>query len=491
MRCGCGELPNCTRAPWLHGVFAWLRYRARAERRLPVRPFHGTLADDPPPPVRTGPDHRPPAGGAIPTAPTPARARSSRSVRDRLTPASAGAVEALNAGDTGASTGARRPTAKRSCCVASTAAQPITVCGVRGPGGERPVLDGENATTRATMGHRVVATEPRGLIHVSWGAGDALGFAASPAHPACTSATPSTNMRSAPATAAPRPTGQRRRHLRRARRARRGERRGAGRQRQRIFVAWEIRGNAPRRPHRVLRALRQRHRQRDQRPPPQPYTEAVGMTIQFNRFAHARRPSGGNLLATAPPARGATTSSMARIDLVEAQESWPMVQALPEYRRSFVYATSSSRPEGPAIWCTTAATAVAMSTAADPPSPLPQGHAAFFPQHRCRAPTSPRAGAASCSTFHLQRVTRAKLVPRARRWARCRTCPDTRRAARPRARMAPHADPGATTPRHRRDFRLGKWLTNAANAPASRRGGHGSIAPAAMRWTQAWPCIPR
>lgn len=66
-----------------------------------------------------------------------------------------------------------------------TSAQPLVVCGVPGPNGELPVIDGENATTRATLGfrgdpaNRLIA-QSRGLIHVSWGQGDAWGF--KPAH---------------------------------------------------------------------------------------------------------------------------------------------------------------------------------------------------------------------------------------------------------------------------------------------------------------------
>lgn len=61
-----------------------------------------------------------------------------------------------------------------------TAEQPITVCGVAGPGGELPIIDGEDATTRPSMGYTGLGTQARGLIHV--GMGDADGWGYKPSH---------------------------------------------------------------------------------------------------------------------------------------------------------------------------------------------------------------------------------------------------------------------------------------------------------------------
>jgi parallel beta-helix repeat protein len=47
-----------------------------------------------------------------------------------------------------------------------TAEQPIRVCGVAGPNGELPILDGENATTRPTLDFPYEGHQPRGVIIV-------------------------------------------------------------------------------------------------------------------------------------------------------------------------------------------------------------------------------------------------------------------------------------------------------------------------------------
>ncbi|HRQ35950.1 MAG TPA: hypothetical protein PK361_10150 [Chiayiivirga sp.] len=273
--------------------------------------------------------------------------------------ASIGAVpwEALNAGDTVRIHWRATPYREKILLRRQgTASQPITVCGVRGPGGERPVLDGENATTRATMGYRVVATEPRGLIHVSWGTGDAWGF--KPRHLriqglhlrhafheyAFSASDGSTQTYSANAAGIFVERGE---HVVVSDVVLEGNGNG-------FFVASgdseemlsrdvriefsELYGNG------TVSVSNDRHHNL--------YTEAVGMTIQFNRFGPLRAgSSGGNLKdrSTGTVVRYNLIDGGARsIDLVEAQESWPMVQALPEYRRSFVYGNLIvSDPEGP------------------------------------------------------------------------------------------------------------------------------------------------
>lgn len=56
-----------------------------------------------------------------------------------------------------------------------TADAPIVVCGVPGPAGELPVIDGQDATTAADMGYATVAGQARGVIHVSIGDDDEWG----------------------------------------------------------------------------------------------------------------------------------------------------------------------------------------------------------------------------------------------------------------------------------------------------------------------------
>ncbi len=58
-----------------------------------------------------------------------------------------------------------------------TADQPIVVCGVAGPNGQLPVIDGQDAVTRAGLPTpNSGAGEPRGLIHVTLGANDPWGY---------------------------------------------------------------------------------------------------------------------------------------------------------------------------------------------------------------------------------------------------------------------------------------------------------------------------
>ncbi|MEO8696463.1 MAG: right-handed parallel beta-helix repeat-containing protein [Acidimicrobiales bacterium] len=58
-----------------------------------------------------------------------------------------------------------------------TKEQPITVCGVAGPGGELPIIDGQNAVGAAGLAYPFSGNgEPRGLITVTLGAADQWGY---------------------------------------------------------------------------------------------------------------------------------------------------------------------------------------------------------------------------------------------------------------------------------------------------------------------------
>jgi hypothetical protein len=226
-----------------------------------------------------------------------------------------------------------------------TASQPIVVCGVAGPQGQLPILDGENATTRPTMGYRVVAGEVRGLIHVSWGLGDAWGY--KPEHVVIQGLHirnafhefTFTNSSGQSATYFPNASGIF---------IERGENitvrgvhitgNGNG-----FFVASGdseetisrnitlersvLSGNG------TVTVSNDRHHNI--------YTEAIGMLIQFNHLGPLRPGSLGSILkdrSAGTVIRYNRIEGGARsIDLVEAQDSWPVVQTLPEYRRTLVY----------------------------------------------------------------------------------------------------------------------------------------------------------
>lgn len=58
-----------------------------------------------------------------------------------------------------------------------TEAQPITVCGVAGPGGELPIIDGQNAVGVKALAYPFSGNgEPRGLITITLGAADQWGY---------------------------------------------------------------------------------------------------------------------------------------------------------------------------------------------------------------------------------------------------------------------------------------------------------------------------
>jgi len=226
-----------------------------------------------------------------------------------------------------------------------TVSQPIVVCGVAGPQGELPTIDGENATTRPTMGYRVVGGEVRGLIHVSWGAGDPWGF--KPEHIVIqglhirNAFHQYTFINSSGQTAAYFPNAS-------GIFIERGENitvrgvhitgNGNG-----FFVASGdseetlsrditlersvLNGNG------TVTVSNDRHHNI--------YTEAVGMVIQYNDLGPLRQGSLGSILkdrSAGTVIRYNRIAGGARsIDLVEAQDSWPMVQNLAEYRRTFVY----------------------------------------------------------------------------------------------------------------------------------------------------------
>lgn len=226
-----------------------------------------------------------------------------------------------------------------------TTAAPITLCGLRGPGGERPVIDGENASTRASMGYRVAGTEVRGLIHVSWGAGDAWGY--KPEYVViqglairnafheysftrADGAQVSYNANAAGIFV------ERGEHIT----ARDVEISGNG---NGFFVASgdseemlsrailiersELFGNGT-----VTTGFDRNHNL---------YTEAAGMTIQFNRFGPLRAGSGGIAIkdrSAGTVVRWNWVEGGARsLDLVEAEDSWPIMHLEPDYHRAFVY----------------------------------------------------------------------------------------------------------------------------------------------------------
>lgn len=226
-----------------------------------------------------------------------------------------------------------------------TEEQPITVCGVAGPNGQLPVIDGENATTRPSMGYSGQGTQARGLIHVAPGTDDPWGY--KPSHiivqglhlTGAFHEHSFTGSAGAVAEYTPNAAGIF---------VERGESitvrgvlitgNGNG-----FFVASgdseEVRSRDITLEYSALydngtvTTGADRHHNI--------YTEAEGMLFQFDYIGPLRAGSGGTALKD----RSAGTvirynwieGGARSLDLVEAEDSWPLATQLPAYRETFVY----------------------------------------------------------------------------------------------------------------------------------------------------------
>lgn len=223
-----------------------------------------------------------------------------------------------------------------------TAAEPITVCGVPDAQGHRPVLDGRQATTRPGMESFFQSTQTRGLITLTAKKGDSWGskpryvvidgLELTGAYPGNTFTDDRGTVRDYPDNAA-------------GIFVERGEwitvrncsiaGNGNG-----LFVASSDEDSAS--AHILVDAnefsgnsVAGRDREH------QSYVEAEDVVYQFNHYAAPRAGSLGGAL------KDRSTGTVVRynwieggqraLDLVEAQDSWPMAQSDPAYRHSWVY----------------------------------------------------------------------------------------------------------------------------------------------------------
>ena len=240
-----------------------------------------------------------------------------------------------------------------------SAKHPLRLCGVPGPGGERPVLDGENATTDASFEFVHPEQERRGLINVSlrrngqdWGDKPRWivieGLELKNAHPTLSFMNARGETKTYYENAAC-VFVERGEHIT----MRNNEVHGCA---NGLFVASggseevlsrdiliegnDIHGNGT-----VVK--NDRHHSI--------YTEAVGIVFQHNRFGPLREGSLGNQL------KDRSVGTIVRynwfeggsraMDLVEPEEMYPMVEKLPSRHRTYVYgnvvilgARASSRP---------------------------------------------------------------------------------------------------------------------------------------------------
>jgi hypothetical protein len=226
-----------------------------------------------------------------------------------------------------------------------SAEAPIRLCGIAGPNGERPILDGDGAATRRTPTYAYEPQQDRGLVIVSLDAADRYGY--KPSHIEIEgleirNAHPDHGYTGA--------AGDKRQFMAMAAGIfiERGEDitvrdcvihdNGNGffvasgddeaRLSRRItFEGNDVFGNGT-----PGKGFDRRHNI---------YGEAVGMTYQWNHIGPLREGAGGSALKD----RSAGTivrynwieGGARQLDLVEAEDGWPMMKDLPEYRDAFVY----------------------------------------------------------------------------------------------------------------------------------------------------------
>ncbi|MFN8633050.1 MAG: hypothetical protein U0893_04285 [Chloroflexota bacterium] len=224
--------------------------------------------------------------------------------------------------------------------------QPIVVCGVAGPNGELPIVDGQNAKARPGLPYpNSGAGEPRGLIHVTLGANDQWGY--KPQYIVIQGLhirnafheytfTASNGKVVSYAENAAGIFVERGEHIT----VRGVEIEGNGNgffvasgdseevvSRDILLERSRVYGNgtvkvAPDRYHNI-------------------YTEAAGMVFQFNDIGPLREGSGGAALkdrSAGSVIRYNRIEGGARtLDLVDAQESFPVLEPSPEYRTTLVY----------------------------------------------------------------------------------------------------------------------------------------------------------
>ncbi len=237
-----------------------------------------------------------------------------------------------------------------------SAEQPITVCGVAGPNGELPVIDGENATTRPTMGYAGQGTQARGLVHIAPGTDDAWGY--KPSHIVVqglhlTGAFHEhafTSSAGAAAEYTPNAAGifvERGEHITVRGVLITGNGNGlfvaSGdseevRSRDVVLERSALYGNG------TVTTGADRHHNI--------YTESEGMLFQFNYIGPLRAGSGGSALkdrSVGTVIRYNWIEGGARtLDLVEAEDSSPLATPLPAYRETFVYGNVIvNGPDGP------------------------------------------------------------------------------------------------------------------------------------------------
>ncbi len=224
-------------------------------------------------------------------------------------------------------------------------ASPIRICGIAGPNGERPVLDGHDAVTRKSLAYAYEPQQDRGVFIVSLDATDRYGF--KPSHLVIEgleirNAHPDHGYTGA--------AGDKRSFLPLAAGIfiERGEDivvrdcsihdNGNGffvasgddearLSRRILFEGNEVYGNGT-----VGKGFDRHHNI---------YGEAVGMIYQFNHIGPLREGAGGSALKD----RSAGTivrynwieGGARQLDLVEAEDGWAMMKDLPEYANAFVY----------------------------------------------------------------------------------------------------------------------------------------------------------
>lgn len=224
-----------------------------------------------------------------------------------------------------------------------TAAAPITVCGVAAANGKRPVIDGENATTRPGMRSFFAASQTRGVITVALDSTDLWGQ--KPRYiviegldvRGANGGSTFTDDAGATAEYLVNAAGifvERGEHVTvrdcRITQNANGLFVGSGDSEEVLSRDILVDGNEF-----VDNSVVGRDREHHS------YIAAVGVVYQYNRYRDTRAGSGGGALkdrSAGTVVRYNWIEGGARaLDLVDAEDSYPVVADLPEYRSTFVY----------------------------------------------------------------------------------------------------------------------------------------------------------
>ncbi len=223
-----------------------------------------------------------------------------------------------------------------------TEANPFKVCGIRGPNGERPIIDGQNATTRAQIEYVFPTSDERGVILVTKERNESegtkpthveiSGLEIRNAHPTNTFTKPDGVTVASYRNNAAGIFVERAEHVTIRDNVITGNGNGifvaSGDEEARVSRDILVESN-----HVLANGVAGRTTEHNT------YTEAHRVTYQYNRIGGLVPGADGTGIKDRSAGLVVRYNNLenGRLDLVEADEAWPVFRFLPEYRETFVY----------------------------------------------------------------------------------------------------------------------------------------------------------